>query len=55
MKKSLRAVLLAGVLTVLAAPVFADGPGGTDPSPPPADSNGTVAAIVLSVLSSPAL
>jgi len=38
MKKSLRAVLLAGVLTVLAAPVFADGPGGTDPSPPPAST-----------------
>jgi hypothetical protein len=34
MTKSLRVAILSAVITLSAAPVFAD-PGGTDPPPPP--------------------
>lgn len=33
MNKSLRLLVLSGAIALSAAPVFADGPGGTDPPP----------------------
>ncbi|MGA7522531.1 MAG: hypothetical protein WBW84_08605 [Acidobacteriaceae bacterium] len=43
MKKATRYLVLFGALALSAAPVFATGPGGTDPPPPPSNQpvNGT--------------
>jgi hypothetical protein len=43
MKKATRSLVLCGILALSAAPVFAGGPGGTDP-PPPSPQAGTNSA-----------
>lgn len=57
MKQSLRYLVLSGALLLMAAPVFADGPGGNDPPPPNSAavnvtgaSNGTPAAVIEALL-----
>ena len=56
MKKATRFFVLCGVLALSAAPVFASGPGGTDPPPPTnqsgtASSNSTNVGILAALLS----
>jgi hypothetical protein len=56
MKKATRILVLSGALALSAAPVFAGGPGGTDPPPPTpqspvsAGTNSTTTGIVAAVL-----
>lgn len=61
MNKNLRILVLSGVMALATAPVFADGPGGTDPppSPPPTGGStsstssigGETSAVILALLS----
>lgn len=54
MKKATRLLMLCGVLVLSAGPVFASGPGGTDPPPPTNQSatanSGTSAGILAALL-----
>ena len=53
MKKATRYLVLSGVLALSAAPVFAGGPGGTDPPPPvqgPTTKAGTTSTTTSGVL-----
>lgn len=49
MTKTLRVAVLSASLVLLAAPLFADGPGGWDPPPPPT-TNSTTTTVVTAVL-----